>query len=76
MNRKLAGTFIALLGFGIVAGAGMYALDKYKERQAFEALLKNCGSCANKHSAHLRNKALKEQMQAGELTMETQNTQN
>ncbi|MEQ9487858.1 MAG: hypothetical protein RIM72_02560 [Alphaproteobacteria bacterium] len=60
MNRKLAGPLIAVLGFGIVAGAGVYAFEKYKEQQAFEALLKDCGSCANRHSAHLRNKALEE----------------
>jgi AhpD family alkylhydroperoxidase len=76
MNRKLAATSIAVLGLGIVAGTGVYAFEKYKEQQAFEALLKDCGSCANRHSAHLRNKALEEQMQADALKTETSDSQN
>lgn len=76
MNRKLTGIFGAVMGLCVIAGAGVYGFEKYKEQKAFEALLKDCGSCANRHSAHLRNKALEEQVQADALKAETSESQN
>jgi len=76
MNRKFLGIFAIVLVAGIAGSGGFYAYEKHKQQQAFEALMQDCGECSNRHSAHLRNKAWKEQLELSEQNSETANMSN
>jgi len=71
MNRILIAAFALVFGVWVVGGAGVYAYEKHKEQQAFESLMQDCGECSNRHSAHLRNKAWREQLELSEQISET-----